>query len=191
MQKRIFLISILLSILFTYCTDNVDKSQELVLRYDTPAITWEETLPLGNGRIGMMPDGGINSEQIVLNDITMWSGSEDEDALNVDAIKYLPEIQDLLLNGKNLEAQDLMYKHFRCGGLGSSFGSAKDAPYGCFQMLANLNINYTYPVEVSGIESVSDYTRKLSLNDAVASTNFSVGGVNYTREYFASHEDDR
>ena len=185
-----FLFSLLLTLIFTNCSKSSLSPQELVLRYNAPACEWEETLPLGNGRIGMMPDGGINSEQIVLNDITMWSGSEDEDALNVDAIKYLPEIQDLLLNGKNLEAQDLMYKHFRCGGLGSSFGNAKDAPYGCFQMLANLNIDYKYPVEVSGIESVSDYTRKLSLNDAVASTNFSVGGVNYTREYFASHEDD-
>lgn len=190
MQKRFFLVSVLLSLIFINCTDSVDKSQKLTLLYDTPATVWEETLPLGNGRIGMMPDGGIDSELIVLNDITMWSGSEDEDALNMDAIKYLPEIQELLLNGKNLEAQDLMYKHFKSGGLGSSHGNGKNAPYGCFQMLANLNINYDYPVDVVDTESVSDYVRELSLNDAVASTSFNIGGINYTREYFASHEDD-
>ena len=190
MQKRFFLVSVLLSLIFINCTDSVDKSQKLTLLYSTPATEWEETLPLGNGRIGMMPDGGIESELIVLNDITMWSGSEDEDALNMDAIKYLPEIQELLLNGKNLEAQDLMYKHFKSGGLGSSHGNGKDAPYGCFQMLANLNINYDYPVDVVDTESVSDYVRELSLNDAVASTSFNIGGINYTREYFASHEDD-
>ena len=155
MQKRIFLISVLLPLLFTNCTDSVDKSQKLTLLYTTPATEWEETLPLGNGRIGMMPDGGIDSELIVLNDITMWSGSEDKDALNMDAIKYLPEIQELLLNGKNLEAQYLMYKHFKSGGLGSSHGNGKDAPYGCFQMLANLNINYSYPVGVTDTESDS------------------------------------
>jgi len=83
-----------------------------------------------------------------------------------------------------------MYKHFRCGGLGSSFGNAKDAPYGCFQMLANLNIDYLYPEVDTDTESVTDYVRVLSLNDAVASTNFSINGVNYSREYFASFEDD-
>lgn len=194
MQKRFFLISILLPLLFLNCTESIDKSQKLTLLYYTPATVWEETLPLGNGRIGMMPDGGIDSELIVLNDITMWSGSEDKDALNMDAIKYLPEIQELLLNGKNLEAQDLMYKHFKSGGLGSSHGSGKDAPYGCFQMLANLKINYSYSVDVTDTELdsefVSGYVRELSLNDAVASTNFNIGGVNFTREYFASHEDD-
>ena len=29
------------------------------LWYNSPAAQWEETLPLGNGRLGMMPDGGI------------------------------------------------------------------------------------------------------------------------------------
>ena len=46
------------------------------LWYDEPAAQWEETLPLGNGRLGMMPDGGIVKEHIVLNEISMWSGSE-------------------------------------------------------------------------------------------------------------------
>lgn len=41
------------------------------LWYDEPAAQWEETLPLGNGRLGMMPDGGIGKEHIVLNEISM------------------------------------------------------------------------------------------------------------------------
>ena len=44
------------------------------LYYTAPATIWEETLPLGNGRLGMMPDGGIESEHIVLNEISLWSG---------------------------------------------------------------------------------------------------------------------
>ena len=167
------------------CTTQQPQS-ELQLLFDEPANVWETTLPLGNGRIGMMPDGGIDKENIVLNDITMWSGSEDPEALNPDAIKYLPAIQDLLLAGKNLDAQDLMYKYFRCGGLGSSFGGGKDAPYGCFQMLGNLNITYSYP----NAEEETNYSRTLSLNDAVAKTNFSKGDINYSREYFASFTDD-
>ena len=69
-----------------------------MLLYNSPAKIWEETLPLGNGRIGMMPDGGVDNEHIVLNDISMWSGSEDSTALNPEAINYLPKIQELLLS---------------------------------------------------------------------------------------------
>jgi len=38
--------------------------------YSHPANTWEECIPLGNGRLGAMPDGGVLKENIVLNDIT-------------------------------------------------------------------------------------------------------------------------
>ena len=36
--------------------------------FDQPAKMWEATFPLGNGRIGLMPDGGISSENIVMNE---------------------------------------------------------------------------------------------------------------------------
>lgn len=48
------------------------------LYYRAPAAIWEETLPLGNGRLGMMPDGGVSREHIVLNEISMWSGGESD-----------------------------------------------------------------------------------------------------------------
>ena len=185
MRTNIF-ISLLLSLFFLSCNGVHTDNDELALRYDSPAQIWEQTLPLGNGRIGMMPDGGIDSEKIVLNDITMWSGSQDAEALNPDAITYLPQIRQLLLDGKNLEAQQLMYKHFRGGGQGSAFGNAKDAPYGCFQMVGDLTVNYKYATNAE----VEDYSRSLNLSSAVANTLFSKDGVNYQREYFASHTHD-
>lgn len=181
-----FLSTLLAAATLLPCTAPAKTIQELALRFNTPAAVWEETLPLGNGRIGMMPDGGIDKELIVLNDITMWSGSVDPEALNPEALTYLPEIRKLLLTGKNEEAQRMMYNHFRCGGLGSAFGKAKDAPYGCFQMLGNMQISYSYPQT----EDVRNYVRRLSLNDAVASTTFTKGETTYTREYIASHAND-
>ncbi len=161
----------------------------LQLFYDTPASVWESTLPLGNGRIGMMPNGGIDNELVILNDITMWSGSEDPEAVSHDAINYLPIIQDLLLEGKNSEAQQMMYQHFRCGGQGSAHGNGKDAPYGSFQMLGNMNIKYIYPENVREQEA-ENYQRRLSLDNAVASTIYNKGDIKYKREYFASHNAD-
>ncbi len=75
------------------------QQEPLKLWYTTPARQWEETLPLGNGRLGMTPDGGVTHEKIVLNDITLWSGAP-QDANNYNAYKKLPEIRSLLLAGK-------------------------------------------------------------------------------------------
>ena len=187
-MNRLTLITILSLIFFIdagFSQSSIQR-QELKLVFDTAAKAWEETFPLGNGRIGMMPDGGVENECIVLNDITMWSGSQDAEAMNPQAILYLPEIRQLLLTGKNLEAQKLMYEYFHCGGLGSAFGNGKDAPYGCFQMLGNLNIHYHYTSD----KNVNNYQRTLSLNNASASTQFDQGNIHFTREYLASHSDD-
>ena len=187
-KLQFILLSSLLSLMFS-CKDTTPE-QTLSLNFTSPADKWEETLPLGNGRIGMMPDGGIVNEKIVINDITMWAGSEDPDAFNPDAKEYLPEIQKLLLEGKNLEAQEIMYNYFKCGGQGSAFGNAKDAPYGCFQKVGDLDIEYLYNIDSGENDSVRNYLRNLSLNNAVATTQFEIRGIKYEREYFASHAND-
>ena len=157
---------------------------ELELWYTLPALTWEESLPLGNSRLGAMPDGGLFHEKVILNDITLWSGSR-EDAVNPETIRYLPQIRELLLEGKNKEAQDLAYTHFKCKGAGTNFAKGKDAPYGCFETLGTLNITYHYNDSV-----YSDYRRGLDLNNAEAYTHFRMKGVEYSREYFVSHAQD-
>ena len=130
----------------------------------SPAAIWEETLPLGNGRLGMMPDGGILREHIVLNEISLWSGME-ADYSNPDASKSLPAIRQLLFEGKNREAQELMY---------SSFVPKKqetDGRYGTYQVLGDLDIDFTYNSSLSILNSpLNNYRRWLNLRDAVAYT---------------------
>lgn len=168
---------------FTSC----QGGQELKLWYTVPARMWEEALPLGNGRLGMMPDGGVFRENIILNDITMWSGSFD-DTRNPEALKYLPQIREYLLKGENDKAQELMYSHLACGGQGSAFGNGANAPYGSFQLLGNLHLRYAF--QDSSSQEYSDYERGLSLDKAFAWTRFKKGDVNYSREYFVSHTED-
>ncbi|HEY0610263.1 MAG TPA: glycoside hydrolase family 95 protein, partial [Chitinophaga sp.] len=160
------------------------QSKPLRLWYDEPAAVWEETLPLGNGRLGMMPDGGVGTEKIVLNDITLWSGAP-QDANNYEAYKLLPQIRQLLAEGRNNEAQAIMDKSFTCTGKGSA-----DVPFGCFQTLGNLELEFDYKGMVDSNIAFSDYERELSLNTAVAKTTYKVNGVTYTREYFTSFGDD-
>ncbi|MBS0030916.1 glycoside hydrolase family 95 protein [Chitinophaga sp. 22321] len=159
------------------------QQKSLRLWYDKPAQVWEETLPLGNGRIGITPDGNVTQEKIVLNDITLWSGAP-QDANNYEAWKQLPAIRKLLAEGKNNEAQALMDQSFVCTGKGSG-----DVPFGCFQMLGELTLQFSYPAATQPV-SPTRYERTLSLNDAVATTVFEVNGITYTREYFTSFGDD-
>jgi alpha-L-fucosidase 2 len=157
------------------------QTRPLKLWYDKPASQWEETLPLGNGRLGMTPDGGVSTEKIVLNDITLWSGGP-QDANNYEAYKKLPEIRRLLGLGKNDEAQQLIDKDFVCVGPGSA-----GKQWGCFHLLADLNIEYQYPGQAT---NYSRYTRSLSLDSAIAETSFELNGITYRREYFTSFSGD-
>ena len=155
------------------------------LTYTAPAQIWEECFPLGNGHLGMMPDGGVEEETIVLNDITLWSGAPSDDS-NPLALESLPEIQRLLKEGKNDEAQNLMYETFVCGGKGSGHGQGAKVPFGCYQILGNMMITYRYPND----DSVTNYQRTLCINDATHVVSFEKGGQHYEREAFISRVDD-
>ncbi len=155
------------------------------LTYTSPAKIWEECFPLGNGHLGMMPDGGIDKETIVLNDITLWSGAPSDNS-NPLALESLPEIQRLLKEGKNDEAQNLMYETFVCGGEGSGHGQGANVPFGCYQTLGNMTIEYHYPYA----DHVTNYKRTLCLNDAIYKVSFDKGDQHYERESFISRVDD-
>ena len=170
-------------LLLSIITHAQDKA--LSLWYDKPADQWEQTLPLGNGRLGMTPDSGIKTEKIVLNDITLWSGSP-QDANNYEASKYLPEIRQLLSQGKNKEAEALIDKNFVCKGPGSGSGDGANVQFGCYQVLGCLQLDFDYKSNASA----KNYNRQLDINSAIARATFELDGVTYTREYFASFGDD-
>lgn len=165
------------------------QDKNLRLWYKQPAAQWEETLPLGNGRLGMMPDGGVQNEKIVLNDITLWSGSP-QDANNYQAHLRMAEVQKLIAEGKNDVAQDIINQDFICKGAGSGNGNGAGIPFGSFQILANLNLQFSYPGTGDSTPKVEHYQRGLSLEHAVASSSYSINKVNYTKEYFTSFGDD-
>ncbi|HSN08922.1 MAG TPA: glycoside hydrolase N-terminal domain-containing protein, partial [Hanamia sp.] len=122
----------ILSLLILCRVSEGHAQQALRLWYDSPAKKWEDCVPLGNGRLGAMPNGNVNNELIVLNDITLWSGAP-QDADKEGASKYLPEIRNLLFQDKNAEAQVLVNKFFVCKGKGSGNGNGANVPYGSYQ----------------------------------------------------------
>ena len=77
---------------------------EYKLWYDCPAQVWTEALPLGNGRLGAMVYGTPGTEQIQLNEESIWAGRPNNNA-NPDALEYIPKVRELVFAGKYLEAQ--------------------------------------------------------------------------------------
>ena len=71
--------------------------------------SWEEYLPLGNGRLGCMVKASPCNEIIQLNEESIWSGGP-QNRLNPDTKKYIQKIRTLVNDGKVLEAQDLAFK---------------------------------------------------------------------------------
>ncbi len=173
------------------------RHSPLSIWYKSPATYWEACVPLGNGRLGATPDGGIDKENIVLNDITLWSGGKQEADLP-NAFKYLPQIQNLILSGNNIGAQELMGHYFVCAGAGSGQGAGAKDPYGCYQVLGTLSIRYDYrgaasaagAGDAAGAADPVNYVRKLSIDSAIAATTFQRDGIDYRREYFTSFNHD-
>ncbi|MFJ9915014.1 glycosyl hydrolase family 95 catalytic domain-containing protein [Actinacidiphila glaucinigra] len=148
------------------------KPSPLTLWYDKPAGQWLEALPLGNGRLGAMVFGGVETEQLQLNEDTLWAGGPYEPA-NPQGLANLAEIRRRVFAGEWNSAQNLINSSF----MGIPVGELM------YQTVGNLRLT------IPGTGEVSGYRRDLDLETAVATTTYTRGGVAYRREVFASHPD--
>lgn len=145
-------------------------------------VEWLKSLPLGNGSLGAMIFGDVPMERIQLNEETMWSGSP-QHSDNPEAAANLQRIRQLLFEGRYREATALTNRTQVCVGAGSGYGNGKDVPYGSFQTLGDLWIDFDCKDEYT------DYYRDLDLETAVSTVSYTQNGVKYRREAFISHPD--
>jgi len=145
---------------------------ELVLWYDKAATDWTDALPIGNGRLGAMIFGGAGSEQIQLNEDTLYAGSP-YDPNNPEALSALPEARRLIFEGRYKEANDLV-------GAKMMAQPIKQMPY---EPVGDLRLSFP------GHDNVTNYRRQLDLNTAIATVSYVVGDTTFTREVFASPVD--
>ncbi len=168
MTKRI-----ILCILFVLVFAGINLSaQNLKLWYDQPAKIWEEALPLGNSRLGAMVYGTPQREELQLNEETIWGGGPYKND-NPKALQALPEVRRLVFEGKSGEADKLINETFFTKTHGMPFQTAGS-------VILNFPEHQTY----------QDYYRELDISKAVATTRYTVDGVNYTRETFVSFADN-
>jgi alpha-L-fucosidase 2 len=149
-----------------------DDSIGPVLFYRQPAKEWVEALPIGNGRLGGMVFGGVPEERIQLNEDTFWSGGP-YDPINEEALTYLPEVRQLLREGRYKEAQDLADRKLM----------GRPRHLQAYQPLGDLRL------VLDGHDQPMDYRRELDLDRAVVRVRYRVGDTTFTREAFSSVPD--
>ena len=140
--------------------------------YTKPAEEWEKALPVGNGRLGAMVFGGVKEERIQLNEDTYWSGGPYSTVVK-GGYKVLPKIQNLIFEGKPIEAHKLFGRHL----MGYPVEQQK------YQSLANLHLFFNEDQESE------NYKRWLDLSEGITGVEYTINGVNYLREVFSSHVD--
>ena len=142
----------------------------MVLQYDRPADYFEESLPIGNGKLGALVYGGTDDNIIYLNDITLWTGKPVDKNLDKDAHEWIPKIREALFNEDYKLADSLQH-----------YVQGPNSQY--FQPLGTLHIKDL------GLGAVSDYHRSLSLDSAIIKDRYVRNGKTIEREYFASNPD--
>jgi alpha-L-fucosidase 2 len=143
---------------------------ERILWFEEPASFFEEALPLGNGRIGVMVYGGIPSEHILLNEETLWAGGPVDPDMNPGAIDYLPKVREALFHG-DYPLADKTIRNMQ-----GKFSQS-------FLPLGDLYIDFPHD---GGVE---EYYRELDIRNAIATTRYRVGTTTYRREVFVSYPD--
>jgi len=157
-------------LLFTSFCLHMTAQSSHVLWYDQPAEYFEESLVLGNGKMGATVFGGVNSDKIYLNDITLWSGEPVNVNMNPEAYKNIPAIREALKSENYKLAEELNKKI-------EGKNSESFAPLG------------TLEINNSEKGKAVNYYRELDISNAVSKVSYEMNGIKFTREYFVSAPD--
>ncbi len=153
-------------LLMTACSKN--NQDEDILWYTQAAEVWNDALPLGNGRIGVMVFGDPQNEHIQLNDDSMWPG--DKGWGNPEGNKDdLDHFRQLLIEGKNKEADQVFVDKF-----------SRKRVVRSHQTLGDLFLDFNH-------QNITDYRRELNISNATASVSYKTDGKLVTEKIFVSY----
>lgn len=149
----------------------------LRLWYTSPAALWNNSMPIGNGRLGGMIRGATTQETISTNEDSFWSGTA-MDRLNPDAQSSFKTVQQLILKGDIAKAE-----------LEAALGlSGTPTSMRVYQPGGDLRIKY----DGVNTANITGHERWLDLSDGTAGVYFrdAVTDIVYKREYIASSPAD-
>ena len=137
--------------------------------YEQPAGKWDEALPVGNGRLGAMICGRPERETIWLNEDSIWSGKP-LNRINPDALKYLPQIRNLIRQGNIAEAEELSLQ-----ALAGTPNSERS-----YESAGELYL------EFKNQTGIRKYRRSLDLEKGICFVEYESKNTKYSREILAS-----
>ena len=146
------------------------KKGSQYLWYKHPASAWVEALPLGNGSLGAMIFGGVETEKIGLNLDTLWSGCCHGYKVE-NKVEHFKKGRRLILEDKKLESRDYIEKHL-----------AGD-PSEWYLQMGKLMITSMKNM------CARNYRRDLDIETGIAGVSYSSSDTQYKRECFVSHPD--
>ena len=176
-------------------------NERYVLQYDTPAHDAslinkgkgkrptkfgfiQTALPLGNGRLGAMLSGGIDTEHLLINDITMWMNAKrgmDEIAQSgtrIGAYKHLETVRQAYRDGKYGTKPGSMES------VSTKYLSSTE-PLGNYAPFTDVLISTGHdPAQAH------NYRRALDARTGLGTVSYSIGDRNYSREFFCSYPHD-
>ncbi len=164
--------ALFVTILSLSCFAAAAPKHHFNLWYTQPASQWTEALPIGNGHMGAMVYGRTDKETIQFNEESLWTGHP-TDYQHPDAAGVLPQLRQLLFEGKQKEAEKLAQQHFMSVPLRQN----------AFQPMGNVIL------EFEGHDNPTDYKRWLDLKTGISGVTYTIDGVTYKREIFASYPD--
>ena len=164
MKRLFFLLAIVAP------TIAVAQQAPMKLWYSEPATFFEESLPLGNGRLGALVYGNPQEDIVQLNDITLWTGKPIDRQEDAGASRWIPEIRKALF-AEDYALADSLQLHVQ------GHNSSHYQPLGTLR-IRNLTTG-----------STSDYRRELSLDSALAHVSYMQSGIRFEREYLVSAPD--
>jgi alpha-L-fucosidase 2 len=167
-MKKILSLTIMLSLTSLSC---FSTGKTLKLWYRSPAHFFEESLPIGNGRLGALIYGGADNDTIYLNDITLWTGKPVDNYQNKEAYKNIPAIREALFNEEYKKADSLQ-----------RFVQGHNSEF--YQPLATM-----YIIDNSK-GKLTKYYRELDISKSISTVRYERDGIKFTREYIASNPDN-
>jgi alpha-L-fucosidase 2 len=141
--------------------------------YSKPATKYWEGLPIGTGRFVAMMPGNVENEVIPFNDETLWTGGPYNPSRK-DGHQTIAKIREYAF------AHDWKAAHEESKKL---FGDPMHVQF--YQPMAWLNVAYAG----QEFDKTIDYRRELDMDEGVVNVSYTLEGVKYSRQAFASFPD--
>ena len=133
---------------------------------------WEESVPIGCGRMGATIMCGAGEETLYLNEESIWSSRPGGEA-NPQMPEKIQAVRELLLRGKAVEANRM----------------AKEILYGYITRIRSYEGAGCLKICLHESTRISEYRHSLDLVNGIASIEYMRETTEYKREYFASWPD--